>query len=59
MLIIEFIIIYFSSNSEFVDIETLDHDPPLFFNSEKINEQVNDKSESTKYDENWADKIDR
>lgn len=45
-------------SDEYVDIETLDHDPPLFFSSEKLNEQL-DKTEPTEYDDNWMDKIDR
>lgn len=43
---------------EYVDIETVDHDPPLFFSSEKLSEQL-DKTEPTEYDDNWMDKIDR
>ncbi|XKL69044.1 hypothetical protein PGB90_006813 [Kerria lacca] len=47
-----------SSNSEYVDVETLDHPAPLYFDPEKLNEQLRD-NEAAEYDENWADKVDR
>lgn len=43
---------------EYVDVETLDHDPPLYFNSEKLNDQL-DKSETAEYDAHWTEKVDK
>lgn len=43
---------------EYVDIETLDHSPPLYFSSEKLNEQL-DKSDPREYDANWMDRVDK
>lgn len=54
------VIIVFSSSNDVIDIDTLDHEPPSYYDYEKLNEQFIDVNEAAlPYDENWIDKIDR
>lgn len=49
----------FSINSGYddVDVETVDHSPPLFYNSSKMNEQIAETDENAEFEDNWMDKI--
>lgn len=52
--------IYFhfrNSGNEHVDVETIGHTPPLFYNSAKINENI-ETDEMPDFEDNWMDKVD-
>ncbi|XP_065211118.1 KAT8 regulatory NSL complex subunit 3 [Planococcus citri] len=46
-----------TSGNEHIDVETVGHTPPLFYNSAKINELV-ENEEMPEFEDNWMDKVD-
>ena len=46
-----------NSGGEHLDVETIGHTTPLFYNSAKINEQL-DNDDMPEFEDNWMDKVD-